>query len=73
VRWVAAPGSHPHEAHFLKLDSSKAREWLQWKPQLGLQTALAWTVEWYRGCADGASAKKLCLKQIERYEELARR
>jgi CDP-glucose 4,6-dehydratase len=73
ARWVAAPGSHPHEAHFLKLDSSKAREWLQWKPQLGLQTALAWTVEWYRGCADGASAKKLCLKQIERYEELARR
>jgi len=73
ARWVAAPGSHPHEARFLKLDSTKARELLHWKPRLGLQTALAWTVEWYKGCAEGASAKALCLKQIERYEELARR
>ena len=71
ARWVGDPGPHPHEAHFLKLDSSKARGALQWKPRLGLQAALAWTVEWYKG-ASGVDARALCLKQIERYEELAR-
>jgi len=73
ARWVDDQAPHPHEAHFLKLDSSKARNLLQWKPRLGLRPALAWTVDWYKACASGADAKALSLEQIERYEELARR
>lgn len=71
--WAADPGPHLHEAHYLKLDSSKSRNQLRWKPRLDLQTALAWTVEWYKGATDDAHARALCLKQIESYEELARR
>ena len=70
--WAADPGPHPHEAHYLKLDSSKSRSQLRWEPRLDLQTALAWTVEWYKGVTDDADARTLCLKQIESYEELAR-
>jgi CDP-glucose 4,6-dehydratase len=69
--WVADKGEHPHEAHFLKLDSSKARSRLGWKPRLDLQTALEWTVGWYKTQAQGAEARQLTLAQIERYMELA--
>jgi CDP-glucose 4,6-dehydratase len=65
--WTANKGDHPHEAHFLKLDSSKARSRLSWRPRLGLQTALEWTVGWYKSQAQGADARQLTLAQIERY------
>lgn len=72
ARWIGDPGPHPHEAHFLRLDSSKARSLLHWKPRLDLPTALAWTVEWYKGMAGDVDARALCLKQIKSYEKLAR-
>lgn len=68
--WTADKGSHPHEAHFLKLDSTKARTRLGWRPRLRLQTALKWTVEWYKKQAQGADARQLTLAQIERYMSL---
>ena len=38
----------PHEARYLTLDSSKARQLLGWHPRLCLEEAIAMTVEWYR-------------------------
>ena len=69
--WAADKGTYPREAHFLKLDSSKARSRLGWKPRLGLQLALEWTVGWYKTQAQGADARHLTLAQIERYMGLA--
>jgi CDP-glucose 4,6-dehydratase len=69
--WAADGGAHPPEAHFLTLDSSKARSRLGWRPRLALQTALEWTVGWYKTQAQGADARQLTLAQIERYMELA--
>ena len=65
--WEADKGAHPHEAKFLQLDSSKARSRLGWKPRLGLQLALEWTVGWYKAQSQGADARQLTLAQIERY------
>jgi CDP-glucose 4,6-dehydratase len=36
----------PHEAHYLKLDISKARSRLGWQPRWNLETALEKIVEW---------------------------
>jgi CDP-glucose 4,6-dehydratase len=69
--WTADNGSHPHEAHFLNLDSTKARARLGWRPRLRLQTALEWTVDWYMKQARGADARELALSQIERYMTLS--
>ena len=69
--WVADPGPHVHEAHYLKLDSSKARAQLQWRPRLGLARALQWTAEWYKAHAGGEDAAALTRAQIERYMELS--
>jgi CDP-glucose 4,6-dehydratase len=51
----------------LRLNSQKANRELQWTPRLPLPDALAWTAEWYRRHAQGASARDLCIEQIERY------
>lgn len=68
--WHLSDGPHPHEAHFLKVDASKARARLGWERRLPLNRALDWTVDWYRRQNDGADALSLTLEQIERYEDL---
>jgi hypothetical protein len=42
----------PHEAHFLKLDSSKAVSQLGWQPLLSPVERVQWTVDWYKTWQD---------------------
>ena len=35
AQWSLQPGQHPHEASYLRLDISKARQRLQWVPRSG--------------------------------------
>ena len=44
-----------HEAHLLKLDSSKAKFDLKWNPKLNLSQAIQMTAEWYRGYGEAMS------------------
>jgi CDP-glucose 4,6-dehydratase len=69
--WRLDGGAHPHEATYLKLDSSKARARLGWTPRLALADALAWVVEWYREHDRGADARRLTTDQIARYQSMA--
>lgn len=66
--WHLDGSNHPHEAHHLKLDCSKARTELGWQPRLGLNAALDWTVQWYRAQHDGGNARELCEQQIQAYQ-----
>jgi CDP-glucose 4,6-dehydratase len=61
---------HPREAHFLKLDASKAKACLNWRPVLPLDLALEWIAEWWRAFQAGADLRLLTRTQIERYEGL---
>ncbi|HEY1500097.1 MAG TPA: CDP-glucose 4,6-dehydratase [Acidobacteriaceae bacterium] len=70
--WSLDSAAHPHEAHALKLDASKAATGLHWRPVLSLSQALAWIAEWYKGFQDGADLQQLTLNQIEQYETLTR-
>jgi CDP-glucose 4,6-dehydratase len=70
VTWQADPGPHPHEANFLKLDCSKARNLLAWRPRLTLEQALLWVTDWYRGFSGGSAAAELCLSQITAFEAI---
>lgn len=65
--WREQGGERPHEAAFLRLDSSRARARLGWRPRLALDTALEWVVEWYRGHREGADPRALTGDQIDRY------
>jgi len=63
-------GPHPHEATHLRLDCSKARSQLRWRPRLPLGRALDWTVDWYRAVGAGADARAQTLEHIHRYQTL---
>jgi CDP-glucose 4,6-dehydratase len=69
--WHLSDKPQPHEAGFLKVDSSKSRERLGWNRRMSLDRALDWTVEWYRRQRGGEKPERLTLEQIERYEQLA--
>jgi CDP-glucose 4,6-dehydratase len=66
LQWALDDGPHPHEARYLKLDSSRARMRLGWRPPVGLEQALTSIVEWYRALRDGADMRAVTLDQIER-------
>jgi CDP-glucose 4,6-dehydratase len=66
--WSADAGVHPHEAGCLKLDSSKARARLGWKPRGNIDRALESIVAWTRDYLAGADLRATCLSQIESYQ-----
>jgi len=68
--WVNDNEVHPKEDRYLKLDASKARSDLGWRPVLPLDKALEWIVEWYHGFQAGNDIGRLTRTQIERYQSL---
>ena len=63
--WHLSGGHHPHEAKYLKLDCTKAATRLGWVPRTDLDTALRWTVDWYKEYFQGADLRALCRRQIQ--------
>lgn len=61
----------PHEATYLRLDSSKARSKLNWKPVIDLETAIEWTVEWYKRHHNAGDAREATLAQIAEFQQRA--
>jgi CDP-glucose 4,6-dehydratase len=59
-----------HEAHYLKLDWSKARACLDWNPKWNLLTALERTIEWARVYQKAGDIRAICHRQIEEYFNL---
>lgn len=66
--WSLQAGEHPHEAHYLKLDISKARQRLQWTPRWSLETALSRIIDWHQAWLSGADMRAFCLQQINQYQ-----
>jgi CDP-glucose 4,6-dehydratase len=60
--------SQPHEAGILKLDISRAKEELNWKPKLTATEAIDWTINWYK--QDKIHLPDFTFDQIKRYQEL---
>jgi CDP-glucose 4,6-dehydratase len=67
LTWDLDEGPHPHEAGFLALDSTKAREQLGWRPRWDLDRALQLIVEWHLAHRDGADLRTLTRAQIDDY------
>ena len=69
--WDRPAGEQPHEAKLLKLDCSKARAALGWRPRLSLEKALEKVVDWHKSVADGDDALEVSLRQLREYGDLA--
>jgi len=70
VRWQVDTGEHPHEAHYLKLDISKARSRLNWHPALRLKDALKLIIDWSKQREAGADMRQFTLAQMQAYQVL---
>ena len=70
AQWQIDSGDHPHEAHYLKLDISKARSRLDWHPKLHLIEALKLIVQWQRQRQSGAPIRQFTLDQINSYQHV---
>jgi len=66
--WTHDNGNNPHEAHYLKLDISKAKSQLGWKPVWSLDQALEKTVAWHKAWLSGADMRLICEQQIDAYQ-----
>ena len=71
--WIRDSAPAVHESNVLRLDASKARVELGWKPRLGIETALEWTMAWYRAWNRHDNMAEFTRKQIVEYEELPSR
>lgn len=64
VRWTVAEGPVMAEAPRLALDSTLARETLDWSPRLGGCAGLAATAAWYDAWAAGQDVSALARRQV---------
>lgn len=67
LRFESDAAEHPHEAHFLTLDSSRARARLDWAPRWRLQDALRSIAAWHKAHRAGADMRAAVLGQIAEY------
>lgn len=65
--WILDGGDHPHEAHYLKLDCSKAKVRLDWQPRWNLHDALASIIDWHRAYRDRKDMREQTLAQINAF------
>jgi len=64
----APPSEHPYEAGLLRLDSTRARTALGWKPRWSLEQALERTVAWQQAWSQGVDMMAVSVDQIRAYE-----
>ncbi len=69
ARWELDQGDHPHEAHYLKLDCSKARMRLDWHPRWQLGHALEMIAAWQRAWLTKKDMRRITLEQIDQYAQ----
>lgn len=62
-------GVHPHEAHYLRLDCSKARERLGWNPHWSLAEAIDKIIVWTKAYQVQGDLQAVCLQQIKEYSD----
>lgn len=69
VQWGASCQTALHETSCLKLNSSKANEWLGWRSKMNLDEALEKTARWYQAYLNDENLIQLTKDQISFYFE----
>ncbi|MBP1157797.1 CDP-glucose 4,6-dehydratase [Paenibacillus sp. PvR052] len=70
LNYISDVPSQFHEAHFLKLDCSKASYKLNWHPKLNVKETVDWTAAWYKNYFNRTDIRRYTLDQIEKYMQL---
>jgi CDP-glucose 4,6-dehydratase len=65
--WAHDGSVHAHEAHLLRLDSSKAQSALGWTQRIDFDTMIEWTVDWHRAFNHELDMRAFTMAQIDRH------
>ncbi len=68
ANWKLDSEPQPHEAHYLKLDTSKARMQLNWHPRWSIFDTLEKITTWYKAYTSGQDMRAFTLDQITEYQ-----
>ena len=69
ANWESDNGNQPHEARYLKLDISKAKEKLNWIPSWKLERALELIIDWHKHYLNGSNIRNISLDQISLHQK----
>lgn len=69
IKWHDVSVEAPHEAGYLKLDCSKLKEVMGWRPRWHIDTAMQKTIEWAKAWQAGDNIASLMEKQIREFLE----
>lgn len=67
ANWQVDSKAHPHEAKYLKLDTSKAHARLNWSPTWSLEHTLEKIISWHRAWLTHEDMANYSLNEIENY------
>ena len=73
INWEDCPGwklddeANPHEARFLKLDISKAKDKLNWTPKWNLESTIKRIVDWNTAFNRQENMREHCINEIKSY------
>lgn len=67
IKWINCYDGGPHEANFLKLDCSKLKTTLGWKPHWNLDKAIEMVVEWSKCWLENGNVRACMDKEIEEF------
>lgn len=67
-KWRNDLNRNPHEAELLLLDSTKARNELNWKDRLNFKDSIAWTTNWYQNLNRGVTARDATMNDVVEFE-----
>jgi CDP-glucose 4,6-dehydratase len=68
--WKLDKDPQLHEAGYLLLDSSKARQELNWRDKLDFEATIGWTIDFYKAAANGKSPRSLLEEQVEAFSRV---
>ena len=71
ARWTLDCDVHVHEANLLKLDISKAKSKLGWFPKTTLDDTLESIISWHKSWLNQVPARRLCLNEIQKFQNLS--
>ena len=67
IKWINKSDGGPHEANFLKLDCTKIKDKLGWRPVWDIERAIEELVGWYKVYEKGGNISDITKSQINDY------
>ena len=67
--WEFQNVDHLHESNILRINCSKAKSQLNWRPRWDIKSSVDKTIEWYKGWKNNLDLQAITVSQIKEYSK----